>query len=481
MRFLRFTYAVVVFSMMACNPPKPYITNPDRHLAQELSTHRILMLADFAHELPLPYHSMISLLSAWLQLAEEQSFEPRNLVLFLEEDDQVAGLIREYLKTGNLDPFLDFALPSTSLERLEFYANLRRLTLRIDSLNKTLPAGKAITLDIQGPEAMNSFNPTILHSSGGSVDSYFVNRRDSLSAVNAISYLRSHPNQKALFFYGITHLIKNTVAKNVGGHLPEEQSIGNYLAFYLKDEFGENAVMSVNQLPRAHMSKMPAEAPSGSLLVNSEHVPWKPDIFADNVMQPANFDALVLRDEVSCPNHPLGQIFSSRTVDACIRRLGKLGPQHSGALATRFYEQALRSLKLISGNSFTGLEQWKLWRASHTLNPMQELKSEKFRHQLTTYYRENAGQPAKMFYLVSLGFPQSLQNSQTLSQDDWNAMLDKTIPETIFLNCIGIVLIGSPKEREVAKNYLFQFTRVSFQEPDLYLRWWRQKYYNASY
>lgn len=481
MKFRRFTCAVVTFPLMACVQPKAYIPNPEKHLVQELSNRRVLMLADFYHELALPYQSMITVLSAWLQMAQDESFESRNLALFLEEDELIAGLIREYLKTGDLDPFLDFALPSTSLERLEFYADLRRLTQRIDSLNVTLPAGKAITLDIQGPEAVNSFDPMVLDSSNEFGVSYFINRRDSLSAIKAIAYLKGHPNQKAIFFYGAAHLIKNTVAKNVGGELPAEQSIGNYLAFYLKKEFGRNAVLSVNQVPRARMSNVLTDAPSGSIIINGENVPWKTDPITDNNLQPTNFDAFIVRDEVFCPTHPLSQIFSTRTVDACIRRLHLLGPHHSGALASRFYQEALQSLKLISGESFTDLEQWKSWRSSNSFEPIKRLRSVAFRRLLTVYYTENASRQDKMLFLVSLGFPMSLGSSQALSEADWNAMLDQTMPQIIFLNCIGMAMIGSPEERQAANNYLLQFSGNNYQEPDGYLKWWRKRYYSASY
>ena len=320
MRIYRFLCAILMISWVACSQPSQYIPDPAKVLAQELTNRRVLMVADFSHEFALPYQSIVNILSEWIELARDPSFGSRNLTLFLEEDDQIASTVREYVETGRLDHFLDYALPSTSLERLEFYAHLRRCAQHIDSLNLFLPPPKRITFDIQGPEPVNIFDPTVLDSSMQAGVSYFINGRDSLTASRAITYLKAHPSHRALFFYGAAHLIKTTVAKNVGGAVPANQSLGNYLAFYLKKEFGDYEVLSVNQLSRTRMSASLSGAPAGTLLVKSQNVPWDTHVFSDNNFQPAYFDAFILRDELLCPSHPLSQIFSIRTIDGAKSR-----------------------------------------------------------------------------------------------------------------------------------------------------------------
>jgi hypothetical protein len=481
MRIVPLFVSMVLLPLVACSQPKSYIQNPGNQLVEELSSHRVVMLADFYHELAPSNRSFINFLNTWLERCRSESFESRKLVLFLEEDEQVAGYIRQYLKTGNLNPFLDFALPSTSLERLEFYADLKRIVEQIESINKTLPASKAVALDIQGPESINAFDPSMSDSSRQSGSMWFVNQRDSLTANNAIAYIKVHPEQKAVFFYGAAHLIKRTVVKNVGGDLPGGQSIGNYLAFYLKQEFGQNAVFTVNQLPRLRMSGSLENVPQGDLFFKSDDVPWNASKIADNNLMPTNFDAFILRDADYCPSHPLGQIFSARIVDACIQKLEQLGSHRTGALAGKYYEQALRALKFISSESFSDPDQWKTWRASHLLKPVDELQSKKFREALTAAYKGNRNQPGKLVFLLSLGFPQSLLGPPTPSDSSWDAQLDATIPQTVFLNCIGIAMIGSPPERLSARECLAQFSGERFDEPDMYLKWWRKKYHNATY
>lgn len=481
MRFRSPLFVTTLISFVACHQPKQFIPDPQQHLTEELAHRRVIMVADFAHEYSLPYQTLVDILSVWVERTEDPSYQPRSLALFLEEDDQIASSVRDYVATGNLDPFLELALPSTTLERLEFYAELRRLTMRIDTLNLTLPVPNKVSFDIQGPDPVNAFDPILLDSSRQAGISYFINRRDSLTAIRAIKYLKAHPSSKALFFYGAAHLIKATVAKNVGGEAPADQSVGNYLAFYLKKEFGDAAVLSVNQLSRLKMSSYLSNAPLGDIFVYSGNTPWKSQVIRDNNLRPANFDAFILRDEDLCPWHPLSQVFSTRTIDASVRRLDQLAPHRSGSLASRFYNEALQALMFVSGDSLVTPEKWNSRPASFSFDPIQRLRSARFREQLTTYYMESNGRPDKIPYLRGLGFPESLARSQSLPRPDWNALLDQTIPQTIFLNCIGIALIGTPDERAVAKKYLSDFSGQRYQDADRYLKWWRAKYCSISY
>jgi len=439
------------------------------------------MLGDFGHEFALPYKTLVSVLSAWVQLAKEPTYEQRNLTLFLEEDEQVASRIREYVTTGNLDQYLDYILPSRSLEHLEFLANLRRIAQQIDSLNLTLPASNKIILDIQGPELMNSFNPVARDFSRQSGISYFINQRDSLTAINAITYLKAHPKNKALFFYGAAHLIKTTVVKNVGGEVPTDQSIGNYLAFYLKSAFGDTAVLSVQQLSRLKMSSFLSDAPPVNFLVYSNHVPWNSQDVSDNDSQPANFDAFILRNETLCPWHPLGQIFSTRIVDAAVQRIEQLSSHRSGDLGAKFYDQALQDFTFVSGDSTANTEKWKSQRGALSFHPIQRLKSSLLRQQLTRFYTESTVRRDKALFLMDLGFPDSIWRSPTLSTFEWNALFDQVLPQTIFLNCIGIAMIGTPDEHQAATKYLADYSGKSYREPDRYLKWWRARFYSVSY
>ncbi len=275
MKFTTIIFCLALLSFSSCSQHKSYIANPEEQIVRELSQHRIIMLADFAHEFPLPFHTLTATLSTWLTMIEKGESNQNHLTLFLEDGDQEANLLRPYLKTGDLNPWLDFILPSTSLERLEFYSDLRRITLQIDSMNRGLSTSKQITFDVQCPEEMNVFDSRILDSSDRAMSLYFVNRRDSISSLNIISYLKSHPEQKGLIFYGNAHLIKNIVTKPFTEGLASEESQGAFMAYYLKREYGDNQVFAINQVEGGRSPIDQYKFGSTDVLIHAEDVPWK--------------------------------------------------------------------------------------------------------------------------------------------------------------------------------------------------------------
>jgi len=118
---LHFSSMVMVLFSACAHPPPPG-GGPEREIVQQLSRRRIVMLGDSTHEFPLPFHALIATLNTWLTMIEAGAVKQYDVTLFLEEDRQVVTQIKSYLKDGNLNPILDLVLPSTTFERLEFYA-----------------------------------------------------------------------------------------------------------------------------------------------------------------------------------------------------------------------------------------------------------------------------------------------------------------------------------------------------------------------
>ncbi len=479
LRLLCFTLALV--TLCQCSERQSTNQTVEDKIVHELSNRRIVLIADFYHNIALPYQTVLRVLNAWLDSIEKGTGHTRHLTLFVEDDSSVANSVRKYLKTGNMNPFLDLALPSTSMERLEFYYDLRRVAKRIDTLNSKLPPGKRITFDIQGPEFMGVFSPGILDSSAHFDIEYFVAKRDSLAALNVITYLEQHPLQKALIFYGSAHLITKTVSKYVTGSLSPEEAVGNYLAYYLKSKFGVDSVFSINQIPERQVARWFKHPINGDILLDSKDVPWGKADLANNNLSPDNFDAFVLRGEVFCPSHPLSQVFSKRILEASIARMQSIGPHPSGALAIRFYDQSLDALRFLTGDDSMNIRNAKSTKVVGRFDGFRRLDSPGFRKQLTMYYKENGDRPDKMAFLISLGFPMQLEGSPALSAPEWNSLLDRTIPQVVFLNSVGIAMIGYPSEKEEAMKYLAQYSKQSFPDPAQYLKWWRKKYYDATY
>jgi hypothetical protein len=483
MMYRIFIFCLTIILLLSCNQSRKYIENPEEQIIQELSQKRIVMLGDFAHGFPLPYQSLVKTLSTWLTMVEEGESEIKNLALFLEEDKQINDLLKLYIKTGDMDPFLDIALPNTSIERLEFYSDLRRLSKRIDSLNKRFPSSEQIVFDIQGPEAMNIFDPMIIDSSERASKLYFVNKRDSLISSNIISYLNEHSNFKALIFYGTGHLIKKTVRKDYSGVLTPEESKGMFLGGYLKRAIGANQIFIITQVARSRFPLKSEKFGSSDFFVNAENVPWKDTLQNDDTFLPDNYDAFIIRNDFVINHHPMQYIFSNRLIQASLKRLELFESHKNGASGKNLYQIALNTLKFHYDTNFSTTEQWRTWCQTHPCKGLEFLISENYKKQIFEKSSQLIGTKEFLKFiddLIFLGFDPRI-GSPTMSREEWQQNLDKMWPQIVFLNAIGVYFIGDSDEKERAKKYLVEASGVNYDDPAPYLKLWRKKFYDLNY
>ena len=473
---------LALFSFAACVQPQTYMSNPEEHIVRKLSDQRIVMLADFAHEFPLPYHTLTSTLSTWLTMLEKGESDQRRVTLFLEEDSRTASLVRHYLETGDLDSLLDFVLPTTSLERLEFYSDLRRITARIDSMNAVRPSSQAISFNVQGPEAMNAFDPRLIDSSATASLLFFVRDRDSLTAMNIRAYLQNHPDQKGLIFYGAGHLIKNIVTKAFTQSLRPEERTGAFLARYLKDEYGDSQVFVVNQVWKGRSSLNLDQFGSKDVMILSGDVPWKESPPKDENVDPRNFDAFIIRNEPAASPHFLSHVFSKRIVTASIKRLRQMENHRSGEFGSRFYNQALKGLTFLSDTSFLSPEDWNSWCSTYYFDGLARLQSAEFRHRLANeFFQKREVDLSYLQDLEDFGFGPRFGNPKTMSHDEWNKAFDRIWPEIVFVNAVGIYWVGDAKEVAQAKSYLVEASGQNYDDAARYLKWWRQRFCGVDY
>jgi hypothetical protein len=475
--------SIVFLSFSACNLPKKYVPNPEEQIVRELSRKRIVMLGDFAHEFPLSLHSLTSTLSTWSAMLEKGESDQRHLTLFLEADHQIVDHLNYYLKTGDLNPLLEFVLPSTSVEPLEFYSDLRRITTRIDSLNGVLPQSNHIVFDVQGPEAVNVFDPKGWKYSEKEAMLFYVRERDSLTAINIFTYLRDHPGQKGLMFFGNGHLIKNIVRKFYSSELTAEESRGAYLGYYLKREFGDTQVFTIGQVARSRSPIKLEGFGETDVIVLSADVPWKDSSPDDESLVPDNFDAFIIRNGFVLQGHPLSRIFSQRIISASIKRLELLEPHLEGWLLKRYHDQAVQSLRFLTDTNLSKSQDWKSWCATHRFDGWERLRSGDLPKRLADDCFQRLGTPEFPVYidnLINLGFDPRV-GSRTMSRQEWDKDFNEMWPQMVLLNAIGIYWIGNSDERGKARAYLVESSGKSFQEPDQYLKWWRKRFFNVTH
>ena len=435
------------------------------------------MLADFGHCQPLPYQSLISVLNSWLSMVRNQETDQNNLSLILEWDDEIVADINRYIKTGDLEELLDFWLPYSSLEMLEFFFDLRIISEEIIDINKT--SSEKVNFEILGGEVANLFGqPDQLKYSETEAVKAFVNERDSLSANKIISYLHANRAQKALIFYGSLHLIKNKVNKNITNVLNDEDSYGYYLAHYLKKEFGEDLVFTVHQtsIPAREIeSSQFADVRDENILVFSRNIPWEK-------LQPENYDAFIIRHEVFIPEHPLSLIFSRRIIEKDIEKMKFIYPYLPGFQAQRYYDMALNSLKFLTGKNLLTIEEWDNWYEENGFDGLARLNSEAFAREIFDDYYQNYDKYITRQRLFMLGFgpaimsPNNIPDSTTWKEVIWPDVL----PKIIQLNAIGINWIGYPDEKAQAMEILLPVSEERTHNSK-YLKYWRKGHYNATY
>ena len=483
MKSSAFVSCVLLLAVSSCRKSQPSSVSPEVQVVQQFSQRRIIMIGDFAHDFPLPYHGLICILDTWLSMVKSGQSQQNHLVLFLEEDRQVASLRSQYLKSGDLNPVLDFLLPSTSIERLEFYRDLRRVAMSVDNANTTLPQSKRVSLEILGPEARNILDPALIDSSQRASMLYSVRERDSLTAENVITYLKDHPESKALMFFGNAHLLAKEMRKDYSGILDPMESKGMYLGYYLKRVFGNSQVLTISQVARMQFPGNPEHLPAGDAMFLAADVPWKDSPPNDDDLLPENYDAFIIRDGIIVRSHPLRFVFSRRVVEAALKRLTYAEPHRDGAMGNRLYQEALRTLTFLYDTSFATAAAWQAWCSQHAFMDLNHFTSEEYRERCAQRSSQALATPAFSRYiddLINLGFDPRV-GSPNMSREQWDTFLSKQWPQLLVLNAIGVYWIGNANEQAKAREFLIRTTSYDFPEPDQYLKWWRRQFFEVAY
>ncbi len=474
---------VIIFSSINCSKlEQKYYTHPNSYIVDQLNHKKIIMLADWGHLYPLPYKSLIFLLNKWLEKVENGKSSNNNIILILETDSEGIKNINEFLSTGNLEPLIQYWLPYRSLEWVEFYTDLRKLKLKIDSLNVKQKFIPNISLTLFGGENNNNFNhPEFLKMTREEGSKYFVNIRDSLTAKNIIDYLRKDDNKKAIIFYGNLHLIKNYVNKNIAKALPDSESYGYYLAHYLKKEFGEDSVLSIQQrtVNEQTIENSPFSSANGSnIFVSSNEIPWKN-------LKPKDYDGFILRNEIPAPSHNLSYIFSKNVIAADIKIMEKIKKYLPGYLAAGYYDKAEGSLKLLTGQNFNDLNKWQKWICKNHFPGFSRLDTKEFENQLYDNYFANPYDKKIQYMLFKFGFGPEILNDNYIAKEEWESIWKHYLPQIKYLNAVGILWVGTPEEKLEAEKYLATVSDGSKAdeklEPQDYLKLYRQKYYKTDY
>jgi hypothetical protein len=495
-----------VLAFLSCdNAASKIHKNPEEYLIKELRNKRVLMLGDFGHGQPLPYHSILELLNTWVSLVEQGSDVDKNIVLVLESDSAGVDLLKRFIASNDPVPLLNhwFLNEHVTMEHLEFYANLRRLSKRIDSLNTRLPEQKRVVFDFLGPEGVPVYKPNIsLDSLSLDIFDYFLKERDVNTARRVIDYLGIHKDTKAIVYYGNAHLIKTLSDKNIekDSRLKNKDTRGFYLAHYLKKEFGGGQVLSVNQL-RLDTSDAFAKKITSSILANlgKDNFYIKADALFRKLLFFPRYDGFVVRREPFVHGHEIGRIFSRNVACACLLRMDEYARDPANALFERYFLLSITGiLPYLTGTNFeypikpeawfkSGkpaivLREWKDWITANGSAVSQRLESKDFQDNVKRLYVRSFGSRVLKEQLLSIGFGDNMWNISGFSENQWDSLIwPEAIDRIKCLNAIGRNWFGDSSEQDKAHDFLVHYTGKTFSDPDLYLKWFRSNRDSVSY
>jgi len=443
-----------------------------RHVAEELQKRRVVALADFGHGNAYPYHTLLQVLSNWLDLATPAG---GRLVLAMEMDDESTRVLRDYLRTGDLTPVLAYWLPFSTLDQLAFYRDLREFVLRIHRLNEDRAEDRRIDFHVQGLETISmwtagSAGPDVLPDVAQAGET--ANARDRGIASTLLACLKEHPRDHALVFYGMDHLCIRETNASWAARLFRSSRSWQPMGFLMKQELGKD-LLSIGQspLPPAAGGGAYREMIGHDIFMRSAEVPWKL-----NRIDPADFDAVVFpRVRTIDEGHQVRYICCRHVLEQAIAKLARIETLPQNAFTAKYPVPARvnAGLRFITGQSFTTAEQWRQWADAHPYDGFAQIDSNDFAEAI----RRACCQPMnrqRSAMLGSLGLPPAYFGRQhRISPEQWRRVWPKLATRVRFLQWLGIYWIGHPDERDKARARIVEFSGQEYDGPADYLKWYR--------
>jgi hypothetical protein len=461
---------------LSCGEEKKYKLNPETYLIKQLSEKEIIMFGDFTHGNALPYKSLIFLLDEWLNQIKTGESTDYNLTLVLEGDDEIIDIIKNYISQGNLKPAVEFFAPFGTLEILEFYSDLRSFAQKVDSINNTNKISEYVKFNIIGGEPFNLSNNTeILAASEVESSRFFVNTRDSLIANKIEAYTGENDKTKLIVFYGNAHLQDNYISKGqFAKGLDKNEAYGFYLAYYLKNIYGVDKVLTVDQMVVNHRLLIDtpfANVEENAFFTLSKNIPWK-------YRSPENYDAYIIRKDVMTPSHPLAIIFSKNIIIQSIQKMSFLKPYLNGYHAQFYYNRAEESFKFLTGAHNL---DWNKWNINTDYDGLSLINNIEFAAKVFHLYCENPTNYKIKRKLNELGIGSWVMKQNLISKEDWKDRWPSELEKIKFINAIGIYWVGTDSEKLDAKSFLVSHTGKDYNNPKNYLKLFRESVYKVTY
>jgi hypothetical protein len=449
------------------------VYKPEYYIANEINNKRIVMLGDFDHNNYASQHTIISVLNVWLNfILKYHSNEYLSLILENSKDD--IERINEFIKNNDIKVILDSHINAEYLEDLEFYYDLANFSKRIDSLNNINKY--QIFFNIKGFEEIGKEVPLKFYNMNRrELETYYVNIRDSLTANEINKYLNDNPLYKAIIFYGSAHLISKYVNKKTTV-LKDDENKGYYLAYFLKRFFGETNVLTVNQLVNPGYPGTFLD----SIKLNDTYIISKNINLPE--LNPDYYDSFIFKKSYNfISSHPVIYIYNNYVIKRLIEFLKnedtKINNYSSILLKTNFSKIFFDSFL----NNVDDLENW--YKAKGSIESFNLINSNEFARCIFNFFYSDTLDLNRRIFLHQLGFILNDLNPKILPDTNlwWNEIWPRSLKHIIFFNSLGTYWFGETNEKEIAKEYLINFSGEKFRDAPLYYKWYRKKYYDYDF
>ena len=472
---LIFIFYLSTFAFSCKTTEQDFCTNPDSVIASEINKRKVVMLGESPHNDFVLYNAMINVIKYWADECVKDMGHEYVLNLILEMDSTAANYIDYYIKTGKDSMINEKISPYVYMEDIECFRNLRKINIYIDTLN--IKRKNKIVMNVLGFEDIGfNVDENYLRKNQRDSELWFVNERDKNTSEKLIRYIKSHDgNNHFLMLYGGAHLQNGFVNKNLGFSIPDKETFGYYIAYYLKQEFGEDNILTFIQgmynfdlFSGTNVEKYSNQ----NVLIPSNEFPLKH-------FNPEAYSYWVIRTFHLHYPHSFSFVFSKYIIEKLAEEIEIYEKLLPGFKANQRYTGDLQRIYFITGEKFENSEELRAWLDSKPkFNNLERFDSREFSSFIYSVYLESISNYEMKKLLNNYGFLDGDFNlyskDSILWKDNWTLINQNAK----FINAIGIYWMGYPNEKLIAKNYLTDFSAVDYAEPEKYLQWYRKKFMN---
>ncbi len=456
----------------------------NKFILDKVDNNRVVMIADAGHGNHIFMQTLIDFLNYWIDNINRNESKKRNLYLILESDSNQINRINKYFSSNNpydlLNPEFIFGYQFTSAI-IEFFSDLRKIHIKIETINKNLTDEKKISFKLLGPEKIIDLN----NWSYEKRDEFFLHERDEYSSNQIINLLEKDSTATALIFYGGQHLITNKTKK-----LQNRQEEGYFLGYYLSEHFkGNGGYYSIDQLQ--------AERLNDSYKFTNENYMLENKIFEGTVipndMQPQGTDVTIILFNQNIRQPHISQIWSDNLVDCFLNNVKdymNLGSEFNKGIVSSW----VYYLSIISGNKFENINfndsadvnkeinKWKNWRNNKKINFADEIINlNLIKNRIKLF--EESDYPAANWYdynlwnMLNAKVWDNRNASSKIRAKSYYDYIEKYSKPIIADNLINLLWVGTAEEKEKAVEYLKKNFSEDFNTAKEWTEWWRNSEY----